>query len=565
MGLMWFFVNLNVATLFSVLVSAVEAQSSTSSQCIPSPIAIAIQNVTVANQPNGAIVRGLNIGVGTPPQKIAFMPGYFDSKFLAASRFANFWGRFFNNSFAYTNNDACIVVGSQYSGNGCITTRGGAYEASQSTSNEPGNTSNFSPDSPRPSPSPVVDTFALNNNTSLSNYTFGVSQDDLGYQLYNPQASLGLDRNSTFLRALKDAGKIGSRSWSFFWGLTAPNNSLDGHIIVGGYDKEKITGNAANYTGTIDYAASSACLSGMVVDITNITILDLNGTVNSLLSNSNTIPACLRPDWPGALNLPWDPLFNKFAELTNYNSALLDLANNTVRAFGSNYYDMRYLSTDIPFGGDLEITLEGGLAIRIPNDQLVVPDQYLDQNGIWQDNSTGPDLLINVETGSYQLTSLNRYFFSAAYLAVNQDAGQFTLWKAHTTPNQNLVGLDEKNQVASAFCSPTPSSIASSSTLAPSPQPNGLSGGSIAGIVVGVIGGVALVSGTGFLFLRYQKKNKIKKQQHTRQVADPSREDKSTTQTLTEGYNHPQHYEMPVGEPPNIAQFELDASPSANR
>ncbi|KUL91884.1 hypothetical protein ZTR_01060 [Talaromyces verruculosus] len=561
MGLMWFSLNLTVATLFTVLVSAVEAQSS-ASQCVPSPIAIAIQNVTVANQPNGAIARGLNIGVGTPPQKIAFMPGYFHSKFLAALRSANFWGRFFNNSFAYTNNDACIVVGSQYSGNGCITTRGGAYVASQSTSNEPGSTSNYSPDSPSPAPSAVVDTFTLNNNASMSNYTFGVSRDDLGYQLYNPQASLGLDRNSTFLRALKGAGKIGSRSWSFFWGLTAPNNSLDGHFIVGGYDKEKI-GNARNYTGTIDYATNSACLSGMLVEITNITILNLNGTVNSLLSNSNTIPACLRPDWPGALNLPWDPLFYKFAELTNYNSALRNLANNTVRAFGPNFYDMRYLSTDTPFGGDLEITLEGGLAIRIPNDQLVVPDEYLDQNGIWQDNSTGQDLLINAETGSDPLASLNRYFFSAAYLAVNQDAGQFTLWEAHTTPNQNLVGLDERNQVVSAFCSSTPSSIVSSSTPAPSPQPNGLSGGTIAGIVVGVVGGVALVIGAGILFLRYQKKNKLQKQQHTRQSADPSREDKSTTQTLTEGYNHPQSYEMPVGEP-NIPQFELDASPSAN-
>lgn len=483
------------------------------------------------------------------------------------------------------------MFGSRFSGSACITTRGGAYEASQSTSNEPGSTSDYAPDSPSPAPSCNVDTFTLNNNTSISNYTFGVSQDDFGYQLYTPQASLGLDRNSTFLRALKGAGRIGSSSWSYFWGLTAPNASLDGHIIVGGYDQEKIVANAGNYTGTINYTANSDCQSGMAVQIANMTIIDLNGTVSSLFPNSSSIRACLRPDQPGALNLPWDPYFWNFIQLTNYTSAAQDLANNTVRAFGLNFYDMRYLSTDTPyvrilmlllldtryrltdrrFGGDLEITLEGGLAVRIPNQQLVVPDKYLDDNGVWQNNSTGPDLLINVETGSNPVASLNRYFFSAAYLAVNQDAGQFTLWQAHTTSNQNLVGLDEKNQVVSAFCSSSRSPTLSptvSPTVSPSPtstsQSNGLSGGAIGGIVVGVVGGVALLIGAGFLFFQYRKKSTLQKQLQTSQAADAATEDKSAAQTLTQDYNNPQPYEMPVEEP-NVPQFELDTSPFEQR
>lgn len=51
------------------------ASSSTASEtCTPTPISAAITNVTVANSPNKAVVRGVAISVGSPAQDLAFMP-----------------------------------------------------------------------------------------------------------------------------------------------------------------------------------------------------------------------------------------------------------------------------------------------------------------------------------------------------------------------------------------------------------------------------------------------------------------------------------------------------------
>lgn len=57
---------------------------------------------------------------------------------------------------------------------------------------------------------------------------------------------------------------------------------------------------------------------------------------------------------------------------------------------------------------------------------------------------------------------LGRYFLTAAYVAANEDAGEFTLWEANPTTKEDLVAVDEENKVlkAEATCTPKPTASA---------------------------------------------------------------------------------------------------------
>lgn len=150
------------------------------------------------------------------------------------------------------------------------------------------------------------------------------------------------------------------------------------------------------------------------------------------------------------------------------------------------------------FTGDLTFTLDNGFQVKIANHQLIVPERYINDKGDLAVNSSQPVLRINSlqNTTANVLPVLGRYFFTSAYVLLNRDANQFTLWQANPTSDENLVPVNKKNEVVSGTqsCTIVPT---------PSPQPdsggdqngkqgagNGssassLSSGAVAGIVVG--------------------------------------------------------------------------------
>lgn len=241
--------------------------------------------------------------------------------------------------------------GDPSSQNACITIRGGAYNAFASTTQKRGDSEQTASDSsPYPSTSIYSDVFNLNDQVELPDYTFGVPLADWGEQFYTPQAVLGLGTNSTFLNRLKSQGLISSRTWSFYWGMAGRDQQSNGSMVFGGYDKSKIQGQ--NYTFKLNY---TECAWGTTVEISNLGLELSNGSSVDLMKNIGieseevALPlyGCLRPDFIGVFDMPYNYYFARFAISTNYQSFDdYGYGNGTIRSHGYNYWDLTYPAGD---------------------------------------------------------------------------------------------------------------------------------------------------------------------------------------------------------------------------
>jgi hypothetical protein len=106
---------------------------------------------------------------------------------------------------------------------------------------------------------------------------------------------LGMGSNSTFLNALVRGGQIPSRVWSYFWGRTwaGPGIDMDGTLVLGGYDAEKVTG--SNVTQRLDYSEETGCWTGMKVAVTDLVVNWRNGSDQSVMPANSAVPVCLVP------------------------------------------------------------------------------------------------------------------------------------------------------------------------------------------------------------------------------------------------------------------------------
>ncbi|KAK7908463.1 hypothetical protein PG985_015766 [Apiospora marii] len=379
----------------------------------------------------------------------------------------------------------------------------------------------------------VSDSLKLNDNVSLNGFPVGIALNDWGAQGYHPTVAFGLGANSTILNTLKRASKIISKSWSLFWGRNGgtASSQLDGSIVFGGYDRAKVSG--PKYIQAL--SKSAGCATRLVVTISDMILNFPNGTNVSIFpqSRSTALAACIIPDYPTLLTLPFKPYVENFQALTGMN-------NDLERSFGLNYYSIRYTRGNVPYvfllvipelsfanyacsyAGDLTIQLQSGLSVRVPNDQLVVPHVDVDPStGAPVVNGTAPDLVINSiqDVNANDLPQLGRQFLSAAYLMVNMEADQFTLWSANPTSDQDLVAVDKANQEVTEYCSaeqsgtsnggdatgsdPSSTDSTGSSTSSSSSSQTGL----IAGATVGAVAGVLLIGGAAFCIYRRRKRD----------------------------------------------------------
>lgn len=234
------------------------------------------------------------------------------------------------------------------------------------------------------------------------------------------------------------------------------------------------------------------------------------------------------------MTMPVDPYFNNLHVNTG--------ASLSGRSFGIDFFSVRYGDTDTPYQGDLTIKLQSGLSVRIPNDQLVVPDKYSDsQTGQWIVNSTDPTMIINAiqRVNADDLSQIGRQFLSAAYLLVNEETNQFTLWAANPTSDVDLVAFDANGKEADSICPPPstassggPETTPSSGSPIVKPKP-GIGAGAIAGIAVGAAAVVAIAAGVGVC---YYRRKKAKKPQ---EAGEP--EIIVVTEELKDGYGRDHH------------------------
>lgn len=171
------------------------------------------------------------------------------------------------------------------------------------------------------------------------------------------------------------------------------------------------------------------------------------------------------------------------------------------------------------------MTLDTGFSITIPNESLVVPHTYINQETgdmVVDEDGDEPDLLIDSLQGVNEndMAVFGATFFSAAYLTVNVDAGKFKLWAANTTENvtPDLRALNEDNEEVTTVCksdgnpnvdsNSTGTAPTESDTLSGSADDEGSGGlttGGIAGVAVGVVA-AAVIAVLGFVLYRMRKK-----------------------------------------------------------
>ncbi|RMY53390.1 hypothetical protein D0863_13967 [Hortaea werneckii] len=490
------------------------------SECVnESVVTLPVTEVVLSNEHT---VRGVPISVGTPPTNISFLPE-----------------AVYNDTWIYNSTeDFCNWTTPA----ACFTLRGGLYDTKSSTATLKDDVQDAGADASdterATGPNIWYNSWATDDlsfgGVKLTDYPLGMPGFDIFTPYNSPedQAQIGLGSNSTFLTALKEAGKILSRSYSWWFGLVGAiaDAQMDGLLAFGGYDTAKVTGN--NYTKALA-PSSMSCTSGMNVIVSDLVLNFPNGTDASIISPYSGLSSCIRPDFPGIFTFPWDPYYNSFEALT--------ATTNIGREQGTGGYGgMLYWPGEVYFG-DLTIEIDSFFKIRIPNELLVIHPSNIVDNGRTQYNDTVREVLLDPTVGVNKgdTSILGRHFFQAAYLLVNYDSDSFTIWQANATTESNLVSLgnecpDPGSKVAkndtsdSNTAHPTSSSLPSATDEGTSDtsddtipenssESNGISSEAIAGIAVAA----AFVSG-GLVVLAVLYILRRRKRQATLASADSS-------------------------------------------
>ncbi|MCJ1405933.1 hypothetical protein MMC11_009167 [Xylographa trunciseda] len=300
-----------------------------------------------------------------------------------------------------------------------------------------------------------TDVLQVNTNAELKKYPMGILRGSNSH----PNA-IGMEENSTFLNALQAAKLIPSRTWSLFWGLAGaePSSQMDGSLVIGGYDAAKTTGSNSTQPTT----KGQGC--NLLVTMTAINLNFPNGTNFNILGTSHgaALRMCVSPIYP-IITIPYD-IWQNF----------LAFGGGTYigRSVGINLWGEVFSSEGV-YDGDISFTLSSGLVIRIPNNQLVVPDINIDSDGVPTSNVSTREILLNSlqEVNQNDLPLLGRTFLTSAYLHVNYDLNQFTLWQANPTLNESIVAVGSSG-------SPSCTSTASPAIILSTPAVTGTASGS---------------------------------------------------------------------------------------
>lgn len=167
----------------------------------------------------------------------------------------------------------------------------------------------------------------------MGNFEFGVRNSSNNE--FVPKGQIGMGRSSTFIKALADANRTSSNTWSLFWGTEVTKTPRDGSLIIGGYDKSLI-GNARNVTIPFD-RTNGDCKEGMVVDISGMS-LNTEARSEDIMQGLGKQTVCIVPSVSNLLTLPsryWDrmqsimgvELYSSFrngtAETYHYNTTIV--------------------------------------------------------------------------------------------------------------------------------------------------------------------------------------------------------------------------------------------------
>ncbi|KAI3341186.1 acid protease [Ustulina deusta] len=461
------------------------------------PLAFPITDVQILPNNLKSLTKGIPAGVGTPRQNIVFLP----------------WPEL-NNTWIYDTQPFCdpSII---FNGVICQVRRGNLYSEVNSSSYQKledipaaggagvetqGKGAEVGIGQLLRSSVAVRDGLDIGSVQVAETFPFGVPRLswDHGYTISH---AMGLGSNSTLLNTLVRAGKIGSRVWSISWGRmwVDPKDAIDGSLVLGGYDTQKVIGR--NYTQPLDFSDATGCWTGMKVHISSVKLNLRTGDNVELLPPNTAVDTCIVPQRQLLFEGP-QAVIEAFENRTGM--------SNIGRSFGLHWSSYLYEDANI-FDGDMIISLSSGLDVRIANNQYLVPFVDVDRSGTRVFNTSRREFLFNDVYDNP--STLGRYFLTGAYLMVNHDAGTFTMWAANPTRESTLVSVVSTD--AKANCSntvkPSPSS-GGSGPLTASPGAStvaGLSAGSIAGIAIGTVAALGIIGvGVYFIFKRRRRSHK---------------------------------------------------------
>ena len=141
-----------------------------------------------------------------------------------------------------------------------------------------------------------TDTLEVTNSLDLEDFPLGISRLTGGFDRSPHINILGVASNSSLLTALLEKDKIPSRSFGYWGGMNGAEAKyqMDGGLVMGGYDRAKLTG--PNVTMPINNV--DLCSSGFVIQIADIQMNLKNGSNPSILGEQlgSSIKACVKPD-----------------------------------------------------------------------------------------------------------------------------------------------------------------------------------------------------------------------------------------------------------------------------
>ncbi|KAK4243460.1 aspartic peptidase domain-containing protein [Corynascus novoguineensis] len=488
------------ASLFILTLGVGRALGAVCGGNTPTPMALPITDALVDPDIPDSLLRGIPANVGSPPQSIVVLPwpdlnntyiydtkGYCDTTIVALERMCRIRrGGYFRDdqstSFSISSDLVAAGGATQELGN----VYGAELGVAKLLSTSVGGTDKFGIDP---------------GNTTTMPIGIPRINWDHGYTIAH---ALGLGSNSTFLNSLVHARQIPSRVWSIFWGhmwTNSASTNMDGTIVLGGYDREKVIGN--NATQRLDYSEETGCWTGMKVTVSDVVLNFRNGRDYSVMPRNRAVECCIVPQ----RQLVWEGPF--------------DIVDNLIEATGMNrtgtshgvHWNANVFDASDPnlFDGDATFVLTNGLSIRVPNSQFFAPTVYYNGRGARVVDRDRRELLMSgVDTNP---TTLGRYFLTAAYLMVDHDAGTFTMWQANPTTRTNLVpvvsklddgtGCDDDEQEGGGDGG---GESAGEDLDSPSSS-SSVNAGAIAGGVVGGVAAVAAVAALMFFLLRRRKQH----------------------------------------------------------
>ncbi len=289
------------------------------------------------------------------------------------------------------------------------------------------------------------------------------------------QGTLPLAADSTFLQTLAEQNLAPSRAWGYWAGSRSVLAPQDGLLVIGGYDHNRIATGATlrNFTSNPQYAGY------MTIHVTNMTYDSGQGPISLFNSSSQAFDSILNTASTDTL-LPED-ILNTFGNVTG---AGKDPGTEV----------LSWSASDGPTG-NVTVTLDDGAdgyQFTIPWYELFLPDRKYDDKGsyVYNNDSFVFTSFASADVVSGGISWFGNVLFQANYL-VNLGDSSFQLAPANTS-NVYAINYPEGVEIK-AICNETQLAAIGSSITNGTSSP--ISGGVIAGIVVGCIAAVAIVAG----------------------------------------------------------------------